>query len=68
MSEIKGPPAKELIALIGGNGEMAKLCNVSKSAVSQWIANGVPESRVMFLKLARPKAFASLKRRKKTPP
>jgi hypothetical protein len=53
---IENDPAK-VIELLGGNAETARLCEVSRSAVSQWIANGIPKAQLKFLKLARPDIF-----------
>lgn len=51
--------ASEIIARLGGTTKTAELCEVSPSAVSQWLADGViPKPRLMFLKLARPDVFA----------
>ncbi|MGK5020710.1 hypothetical protein [Janthinobacterium sp. LB2P10] len=52
----------EIIDAIGGTSVVAELCDVSDAAVSQWRTadGGIPKSRLMFLRLARPKVFASL--------
>jgi hypothetical protein len=47
----------EIIDLLGGTVEVSRLCNVTKGAVSQWRENGIPEARLMYLKLARPDVF-----------
>ena len=60
--------AKEIIRLIGGTAKTAELCNVTQGAVSQWIKNGIPESRLMFLKLARPDVFGNDRRGKRRRP
>ena len=49
--------ANEIIDALGGTGEVAKLCNVTTGAVSQWRTQGIPEARMMYLKLARPDVF-----------
>lgn len=49
--------AQEIINRLGGTAKTAALCNVTPGAVSQWIPNGIPSARLMFLKLARPDAF-----------
>lgn len=53
--------AGELIDALGGTSAVAKLCDVSDAAVSQWrsAATGIPRARLMFIKLARPDAFAN---------
>jgi hypothetical protein len=53
--------ANEIIDAIGGTGEVAKLCNVTTGAVSQWRTQGIPEARLMYLKLARPDVFKEVK-------
>lgn len=52
----------EIIDAIGGTSVVAALCDVSDAAVSQWRTadGGIPKPRLMFLRLARPKVFASL--------
>ena len=47
----------EIIDLLGGTVEVSRMCNVTKGAVSQWRVNGIPEPRMMYLKLARPDVF-----------
>ncbi|MRV72536.1 hypothetical protein GJ700_12530 [Duganella sp. FT92W] len=53
----------EIIDALGGTSEVARLCQVSNAAVSQWRENGIPNSRIMFLRLARPDVFATLEGR-----
>lgn len=48
---------KTIIKKLGGGVKTAALCQVSPAAVSQWIENGIPPARLMFLKLARPDVF-----------
>lgn len=50
--------ANSIIDRLGGTMATAKLCDVAPSAISQWRLNGIPKSRLMFLKLARPDVFA----------
>lgn len=47
-----------MIKRLGGGAKVAALCEVTPAAVSQWIVNGIPHARLMFLKLARPEVFA----------
>jgi len=49
---------KQIIKSLGGVSATARLCEVSSAAVSQWQTEGIPKSRLMFLKLARPEVFA----------
>lgn len=50
--------AVRIIDDLGGTAEVARLCNTSMAAVSQWKKNGIPEYRLDFLRLARPVVFA----------
>jgi len=50
--------ANKLIDSLGGTNAVAQLCEVSAQAVSQWRDEGIPKARMMFLRLARPEAFA----------
>lgn len=59
--------AHEVIARLGGNAKTAELCEVTPSAVSQWLTNGIPRAQRKYLKAVRPDAFPGepvLKRRK----
>ena len=47
----------EIIDALGGTVEVSRMFNVTKGAVSQWRENGIPEARMMYLKLARPDLF-----------
>lgn len=49
--------AQTIINRLGGTKKTAELCQVSPGAVSQWIRNGIPSARLMFLQLARPDVF-----------
>ena len=40
---------KQLIALLGGTSRVAKLCNVSPTAVSLWVHRGIPALQLMYL-------------------
>lgn len=48
----------QVIDDLGGTAEVARLCNVSMAAVSQWRENGIPDARMMYLKVIRPDVFA----------
>lgn len=52
--------AKQVIEAFGGTTATARLCNITKGAVSQWVRNGIPQPRLMFLKVKRPKVFRGL--------
>ena len=51
--------ANEIIDAIGGTAKVAKLCDVTPGAVSQWRENGIPKMTLKFLRLAKPKAFTA---------
>jgi len=54
-----------IIKRLGGTNEVARLCECTPQAVSQWIGidpekqeqRTIPKSRVLFLKAIRPDAF-----------
>lgn len=48
---------RNVIKRLGGGVKVAALCEVTPAAVSQWISNGIPPARLMFLRLARPEVF-----------
>jgi hypothetical protein len=54
----------QIIDALGGTAKVAALCEVSPAAVSQWRENGIPKSRLMFLRLARPEVFGNDRRKK----
>lgn len=51
---------KDVIEAFGGTTEVAKLCEITRSAVHQWRTNGIPKSQLMYLKAMRPKVFKAL--------
>lgn len=57
MNSSESPSA--LIDKAGGTAKVATLCKVSMAAVSQWRVSGIPDARLMFLRLARPDVFAN---------
>lgn len=50
----------EIIDALGGTSEVARLCQVSDPAVSQWRHNGIPKPQLRFLRLARSEVFVAL--------
>lgn len=52
--------AGRLIDALGGTSVVAALCQTSLSAVSQWRENGIPDARLMFLRVIRPEMFPDL--------
>jgi len=61
MSNTSPPNAEavEIIERLGGNAKTAELCEISPSAVSQWVHNGIPKAQRKFLRVARPDVFMS---------
>ena len=47
----------QLIDQMGGTVAVARICNVSSQAVSKWRNEGIPEARLMYLKLLNPEIF-----------
>lgn len=50
-------PAEKVIRELGGPAKIAKLCDITRSAVCQWKKNGIPKGQLNFLRLARPDVF-----------
>ena len=53
--------ASKVIDALGGTVAVSKLCNVTTGAVSQWRQGGIPEARLMYLKILKPSIFKSIK-------
>lgn len=49
--------ANQVIDALGGTVAVARLCDTSPSAVSQWRASGIPHARLMYLRVVRPDVF-----------
>ena len=49
--------ANKIIDELGGTNEVARLCEVTAQAVSQWRTEGIPPARLMYLKVVRPDVF-----------
>lgn len=47
----------KIIDRIGGTADCARICAVSSQAVSKWRREGIPEARLMYLRLRCPEAF-----------
>ena len=48
----------QIIDALGGTAEVARLCEVTAGAVSQWRDNNsIPKAREMYLRLLRPDVF-----------
>lgn len=48
---------EHVIDRMGGTSEVARICDVTTGAVSQWRKSGIPRARLMFLRLVKPEAF-----------
>jgi hypothetical protein len=49
--------ANKVIDDLGGTNAVAELCRVTPQAVSQWRDTGIPDARLMYLKVVRPDVF-----------
>ena len=45
-------PYERVIKAIGSTGRVARLCNVTRSAVQQWSRNGIPRDHILMLEQA----------------
>jgi hypothetical protein len=54
--------ANDIIDLLGGTSEVAKLCEVRAPSVSEWRRNGIPPARLLYLRAVRPDVFAGISR------
>jgi hypothetical protein len=55
----------EIIDALGGTSATARLCEVSPAAVTPWRTKGIPQARLMFLRLKRPDLFGNDRRGKR---
>ena len=49
--------ADEIIDALGGTSKTARIFNINPASVTGWRTNGIPETRLMYLKLAKPELF-----------
>ena len=47
----------EIIDALGGTSKVSEICQVTTGAVSQWRTDGIPQARLMYLRLLRPDVF-----------
>ena len=47
----------EIIDALGGTSKVSEICRVTTGAVSQWRTDGIPQARLMYLRLLRPDVF-----------
>lgn len=52
----------DLIDALGGTSEVARLCDLTTGAVSQWRTNGIPRAWKKYLRLAKPRIFKAWER------
>ncbi len=57
--------ANTIIDSLGGTGAVAKMCEVTTGAVSQWRNNGLPKTQRKFLMAIRPDVFRAFETRGK---
>jgi hypothetical protein len=50
--------ANHIIDSLGGTNEVARICNVKPPSVSGWREDGIPDARLMYLKVIRPDIFS----------
>ena len=49
----------QIIDALGGTSETARLFGIAAASVSEWRKEGIPKSRLMYLKVVRPDLFVS---------
>ena len=54
----------QIIRAFGGRSEVARLNGITPSAVSQWVTNGIPSARLLYLKAIRPDVFGIAPKRR----
>ena len=59
------PTANEVIDALGGTSATARICGIAPASVSEWRTKGIPQARLMYLKLLRPDLFGNDRRGKK---
>jgi len=55
--------ADQVIAALGGTNAVARLCNIKPPSVVDWRKNGIPNARLMYLKVIRPDVFEQTKQK-----
>lgn len=59
MSAMDHVDHSKIIDALGGNVAVATMFGVSSQAISKWRKEGIPNARLMYLKLARPDVFTA---------
>lgn len=54
------PEADRVIEAFGGPSELARLCELTHSAVSQWRRTGIPKPWRKYLRQIKPEAFEEI--------
>jgi len=52
--------ATNVIEALGGTAEVARIFNISMPSVSAWKKEGIPDARVMYLRVAKKKELAGI--------
>lgn len=52
----------QIIDEFGGTSKVAEIFHITTGAVSQWRSEGIPDARLMYLKLLRPEVFETDKK------
>lgn len=55
--DIKDSNASDVIDALGGTAAVARLCEVRPPSVSEWRRSGIPQARLMYLRVVRPDVF-----------
>lgn len=57
MQKLNNHPDSRIIDSLGGTGAVARICEVASPSVTGWKKRGIPQARVMYLRLLHPEAF-----------
>lgn len=52
--------ASKLIDALGGTSDVARMFRISKPSVCKWRLVGIPEARMMYLQIAKPKLMRTV--------
>lgn len=58
--------ANTIIDAMGGTNEVARLCDLTPGAVSQWRDNGIPKPWLKFFEVVRPDVFRPVRASKRS--
>lgn len=50
--------ANKIIDALGGTTAVARLCEIKPPSVAEWRKAGIPNARLMYLRVIRPDVFA----------